>query len=332
MFMKKIEKKTLIMMHYNNSYDNQQTMTSDNNKLKIKIHYENDIRIMSMNSNEINFDETIKYITNNLKLNDNIRLHYVDEDSDVIIISSTDELKEYVLDKTISTHRIHVTLTTDGKTTDGKTIDGKTIDGKTIIINKKHLDNKDMINQIIFDNDFSKLLEYSHFHLDKLFHSYTNYSYTIRTLSEQKNIIIFKHVIDNCVNLECQLWNKWKFIHYICRWSTSEMIKYIIDKNVDLECETYEGVRPIHFICQYSTPEMIKYVIDKNVNLECETREGVRPIHFICQYSTPEMIKYIIDKNVNLRCETKEGKNPLYCICKYIYAPKMLDYVIWKED
>ena len=64
----------------------------------------------------------------------------------------------------------------------------------------------------------------------------------------------------------------------------------------DLECIDNNNWRPIHYICKFSTPEMIKYIIDKGVDLECKTNENWRPIHYICSYSTPEMIKYIIDK------------------------------------
>jgi len=345
-------------------------MTSDSNKLKIKIHYENDIRIMTMNSNEINFDETIKYITNNLKLDSTIRLHYVDKDNEIIIIGSTDELKEYVLDKTISTYRIHVTLTTgkktidtkttDTKTTDTKTIDTKTTDTKTIdtqttdtkmtdtkttdtqttdtqttdtkttdtkttdtkitntkeetIIIKKHMDNKNIISEILYgvNTDFSKLLEYSHFHLDELFKVACSgiYHYKIRVLSEQKNIVIFKHIIDNCVNLECEIINGSRLIHFICQYSTPEIIKYVIDKNVNLECESDCKWRPIHYVCEYSTPEIIKYLVDKNVNLECETSGGWKPIHAVSYYSTFNIIIYMMNKNIILDSKIKsfDGK------------------------
>jgi ankyrin repeat protein len=64
---------------------------------------------------------------------------------------------------------------------------------------------------------------------------------------------------------------------------------------------TNKGWRPIHFICRFSTPEIIKYIIDKGVDLACsKTNEGWRPIHFICCYSTPDMVKYIIDKGIDV--------------------------------
>ena len=73
-------------------------------------------------------------------------------------------------------------------------------------------------------------------------------------------------------------------------------------EKVDLECETSDGLRPIHFLCRYSTPEMIRYIIDKGVDLECETSDRWRPIHFLLYNSnaTPEIIRYISSKNVRL--------------------------------
>ena len=141
---------------------------------------------------------------------------------------------------------------------------------------------------------------------------------------------IIKYVIDKeGVNLECENNDKCRPIHFICRFSTPEMIKYIIDKGVDLECEDNYKWRPIHYICKFSTPEMIKYIINKGVDLECEDIDKWRPIHIICQYSTPEMIKYIIDKGVDLECEDNNKCRPIHYICKFSTL-KMIKYIIDK--
>jgi len=286
-------------------------MTSDNNKLKLKIHYKDEIKIMTIDSNEIIFDEMIKKITKIFNLNNAIKLHYIDRDNDTISISSTEELKEYVSDNDISTYRIYVTQVIDAKE-------------ETIITDKRknmeHMNNKEIIYKILISHDFSKLLEYSHFDFDKLFERlrvFNDIEEIFKIISEQKNIVVFKYIIDNCVNLECEIICKWRLIHFICRYSTPEMIKYIIDKNVDLECEIQNGWKPIHFICRYSTPEMIKYIIDKNVNLECELSTKTRPIHIICKYSTPEMMKYIIDKGADLECTQSDGWKPIHLVSHY---------------
>ena len=140
---------------------------------------------------------------------------------------------------------------------------------------------------------------------------------------------MIKYIIDKGVDLECTTTGGWKPIHYICRYSTPEMIQYIIDKGVDLECSDNEGWKPIHFICRYSTLEMIQYIIDKGVDLECTTNDKWKPIHFICQYSTPDMIKYIIDKGVDLECTDNNGWKPIHSICN-ISTPEMFKYIIDK--
>jgi ankyrin repeat protein len=101
-----------------------------------------------------------------------------------------------------------------------------------------------------------------------------------------------KEYLDSLPDLECETHAKWRPIHFICRYSTPEMIKYIISKGVDLECKTKGGWRPIHIVCRYSTPEIIKQIMDMNVDLKCATNDGWRPIDIICRYSTPEMANY----------------------------------------
>jgi ankyrin repeat protein len=141
---------------------------------------------------------------------------------------------------------------------------------------------------------------------------------------------MIKYIIDKGVDLECVNNDGWKPIHFICQYSTPEMIQYIIDKGVDLECRDIIGWRPIHLICRKSTPEMIKYIIDKGVDLECQTNNGWKPIHFICRKSTPEMIKYIINKGVDLECQTNTGWKPIHLICTYS-TPEMIKYIIDKR-
>jgi ankyrin repeat protein len=149
-----------------------------------------------------------------------------------------------------------------------------------------------------------------------------------RFIFSQCNNKIIKYMIDKKdIDLECQDNEGWRPIHYICRFSTPEMIKYIIDKGVDLDCKNVDGWRPIHLICRFSTPEMIKYIIDKGVDLECQNKKGCRPIHFICRHSTPEMIKYIINKGVNLECQIKNGWRPIHLISVYS-TPEMILYMI----
>jgi hypothetical protein len=167
-------------------------------------------------------------------------------------------------------------------------------------------------NEIIF-NDYIKkndLIE-----LEKYVSQYNNIILSSFDIKLFKNNDLVKILIDHQINIDNK--NNYLLIHYICYYSTPEMIQYIIDKDVDLECTTNNGWKPIHFICMHSTPEMIKYIIDKGVDLECSNKNGWKPIHFICRYSTPKMIQYIIDKGVNLECTTNEGYKPIHIICHF---------------
>lgn len=164
--------------------------------------------------------------------------------------------------------------------------------------------NKDEIIFAIKHNHFDELLLYDNYDLkDMTFHEIGKICIFVTLLKNCKDTEILKYVINNAIDLECENNNKWRPIHFICKFSIPGMIKYIIDKNVCLECEDEFKWRPIHFICRYSTSEMIKYIIDKNVNLECEDNDKKRPIHFICLKSPFELIEYVISKKVNLNAK-----------------------------
>ena len=164
------------------------------------------------------------------------------------------------------------------------------------------------IKRIISGKMWTELLKYSSFRNTRL----------LDIFKGCKDDKIIKHIIDNIEDIEEQDECNQRLIHFVCRYSSPEMIRYIIDKGVNLEVETqnnwYPNWYPIHFVCKHSTPEMIRYIIDKGVNLEVETQSNWRPIHIICRYSTPEMIRYIIDKGVSLLCRiTKyDGISLLY--------------------
>ena len=178
-------------------------------------------------------------------------------------------------------------------------------------------DNISTIKKFVKNKEYNKLLSYTNFDLKSVLEITANFPENI-----------YKYIIDNCIDLECESDSTWRPIHYICRYSTPEMIKYIINKNVNLEVETENKWRPIHCICRYSTPKIIKYIIDKNVNLEAETEDKWRPIHFICRFSTPKMIKYIIDKNVDLGArEDIFGWRSIHIICKYSNL-KIIKYIL----
>jgi hypothetical protein len=115
-------------------------------------------------------------------------------------------------------------------------------------------------------------------------------------------------------------------------FKNNTIMKLIIDKTIDLENEDQYGYRPIHYICQYSTPEMIKYIIDKGVNLESKTNEGMRPIHLICRFSTQEIIDYILSKGVNHECLTNNDYDIQFMYDLNINREKNVKTIYFKEN
>jgi len=125
-------------------------------------------------------------------------------------------------------------------------------------------------------------------------------------LFKEENLM--KYLI-NHMFLESETKRKWKPIHYICKYSTPEIIRTITEKEIDLECMTNYGFRPIHFICIHSTSEMIRYFMSRGVNLECKTDYGFLPIHMIAKYSDAKTY-HMVSKMVNMNSKTNKGYTP----------------------
>lgn len=188
-------------------------------------------------------------------------------------------------------------------------------------MSKSYNKNKKIIDKILANKEYDKLLEFCDFKLEKIF--------TDDFFQDCKNNnVLVKHLIDNALDLECRNKDKQRPIHFICKYSNKEMLLHILSKNVELECQDHLGQRPIHLLCELSTPDVIKILIDKGVDLESKDKYNYRPIHLICQYQPPEMIKDIIDRNVDLECEDIDNVRPVHYIKRY--CNEMLQYIIDK--
>ena len=183
----------------------------------------------------------------------------------------------------------------------------------------RHCNNVGKIKEIINQSKFTNLTNYTEF--DWLLLGRED----IIKIMESCDIISFKYLIDNMLNLEAKTTNKWRPIHYACQHRSAEMVKLLIDKNVNLEAEDTDKKRPIHFACRHRSAEMVKLLISENVNLEAETIGRLRPIHIACQHRSTEMVKLLIEKNVNLEAETVNKFRPIHyaCICGSIQMIKL---------
>ena len=163
-----------------------------------------------------------------------------------------------------------------------------------------HCNNLEEINEIIYQSKFTNLKNYTKFDWLLL----TNDIYKIMVSCD---LISFRYLIDNTLNLEAGDEENWRPIHYACRYGSIELVKLLIEKNVNLEVEDDENLRPIHYACRHGSVEIIKLLIEKNVNLEATDAKNWRPIHYACRYGSVEIIKLLIEKNVNLEAETVEN-------------------------
>ncbi len=263
------------------------------------------------------------------------------------------------LDEIINLYKCPVTLSffdipiaaPDGHTYEKSVIlkiyDEKKIFESPLTKEKFHIDINNLKPNIVIKNMVTILLEKKIITQDDIYdktddliydlkklYSYNNASFMIKLEEIFKTNNYSTKLIDylnelNILNNQMSYDTKLRPIHFICRYSTPEIIKYTIDKGVNLEVSTIDNWRPIHYICSYSTPEMIKYITDKGVDLEVSNKNNWRPIHFICRYSTPGMIKYIIDKNVNLEVSTDKNWRPIHVICHYSTF-ELIKYIINK--
>ena len=100
---------------------------------------------------------------------------------------------------------------------------------------KAHTDNLDEINNIIANANanaqYTKLLNYNEF--DWLLFDSQN----LEKIMENINSDVITHIINNTPNLECEIDEKLRPIHYVCKYQSIDVIKLLVDKGVDLECQ-----------------------------------------------------------------------------------------------
>jgi hypothetical protein len=185
------------------------------------------------------------------------------------------------------------------------------------------------------------------------------YEYTITSFDQLKTIkpFDFSRVSPNCVldifkfltisdvddifsnidDIEKILRSHNKIIHYICKYSKSDIVthtlNYYCEHNFDITHSNMSGCKPIHFICENGNKDNIKQIIDiylsKNFDIECNASDEWIPINLICEHSDSETIKYIIDvyKEKKLyfnRCSENKW-TPIHFICR---NPKSSDEII----
>lgn len=87
--------------------------------------------------------------------------------------------------------------------------------------------------------------------------------------------MIIMYLIDRGVSISLESHkSKRRAIHVVCKYGNPDIIKLLINLSDNLECETIDGWRPIHYLCRYSTEEMITYIMSRGVSLLSKTKSG----------------------------------------------------------
>lgn len=183
---------------------------------------------------------------------------------------------------------------------------------KEIIINSEFFKKNNSNPKLI--KDTIDLLELRG-ELEKVYSDYDNYK-LIHFVCEFSTLEIVKYLVDKGVDLEFKNYNKETPLHIACEVSTPEIIKYLIDKGVDLETKNYNEWKPIHLACRHQNYDVVKLLIDKGVDLESVNEYGYKPIHYACIKSDLKIIKLLVNKGINLNAQTNDGTTPFEIVCK----------------
>ena len=144
------------------------------------------------------------------------------------------------------------------------------------------LEHKNISKDFIFNKFFNEFL--------KLNKDIQRYKPEIDFIKCIKNKNYNKIINSNISNITYNIQNLTKIF-----LKNNNLIKFCIDNNINFINNINMNI--IHFICKYSTFEMIKYIIDiyieNNYNLECENDDKNKPSDIIYWHSTFQMTQYI---------------------------------------
>ena len=141
---------------------------------------------------------------------------------------------------------------------------------RSIIPLVNYKNNITMIDNIISQGEYNKLLSYGKFDLEFL-------RGRLHLLRRKNKVLI--HIVDNFIDLEQENDNKWRIIHYFI-WIKVHLsvVKYLVEKKVNLQAKTINGNSPFHMACEDGTYNMVDYLIDKTPPPYEENTFGAKPM------------------------------------------------------
>jgi len=165
----------------------------------------------------------------------------------------------------------------------------KSLPNNDVTKNNRYLTHIKKIKTAIKNKQFDIIYEYDYYDVT-IFQHFEQLKFYFLFKDEKIMTYIINHMYYGS-----RTKTNWRPIHYLCKYSTPELIKLLLTKNISLECKTNNHFRPIHLACQYSTPEIVLILINKYVSLKCKTKYGYRPIHIAAQYMNDETINALIN-------------------------------------
>jgi ankyrin repeat protein len=121
---------------------------------------------------------------------------------------------------------------------------------------------------IITSGKLQDLLKYGKF---KLTETVYNNKSLMEYLSRIMAIDIFKHVYIHSPDRRSIDENGYYLIHYVCRYSSLEIIKYLISDGHSVDAKTKDGKMPLHFACERTddvNDEIASYLINKGSSVD----------------------------------------------------------------
>ena len=142
-------------------------------------------------------------------------------------------------------------------------------------LSKDHILNKNIIQKILENGEYDKLLNYSNFMLQ-----YFNIN-QLKNLLKYASKDVSKYVIDNCQNIDVPIYNEsWTLLNYVCNKKIGWVIDYLIEKGANIEnvCDG-DGWRPIHQIIQImNSSEYTKKFIDIGADIITPNNNDESPL------------------------------------------------------
>lgn len=164
-----------------------------------------------------------------------------------------------------------------------------------------HATNQQLIENILENDDYYKLLEYDNFSMSIFFtKSHKLFIRMLQNTTSKTIANVVRHIIDNCQDLEFVNDKGNTLVYYLFWYSNPEILHHIFLKNVKMEYCNKFNVRPVHRLCanRELTVEILDIASKYIQDWYSVCTDGITPFREICRihYNNPYLVKYFIEK------------------------------------